>query len=256
MDSITVLPDKFSMTTEENIFVLKRNIIDYIWKSAHLEGIAVTFPDTESIYNGLAVKGMKVDDIITINNLKHAWEFVLDTISEEIPTDYPYVCQLNRIVGSNNLVYNAGFIRDIPVSIGGTSWRPDIPIESQIKEDLARIVASSNNTDKAITMMLYIMRKQMFLDGNKRTAMLAANHELIKNGCGIITIPIEEQNKFRELLINYYETADMGRIKNFVYEKCLDGFTFKKNKTFLWDEPSIEQEQAPSQSHVKVRTRF
>ena len=244
------------MTTEENIFMAKRNIIDYIWKSAHLEGIAVTFPDTESIYNGLAVKGMKVDDIITINNLKHAWEFLLNTISEEIPTDYPYVCQLNRIVGSNNLVYNAGFIRDIPVSIGGTSWIPDIPIESQIKEELDIITAASNNTDKAITMMLYIMRKQIFLDGNKRTAMLAANHELIKNGCGIITIPIEDQNKFRELLINYYETADMNRIKNFVYEKCLDGFTFKKNKTFLRDEPSKVQEQVPSQSRVKVRTRF
>ena len=256
MDSMTVLPDKFSMTTEENIFVAKRNIIDYIWKSAHLEGIAVTFPDTESIYNGLAVKGMKVDEIITINNLKHAWEFLLNTISEEIPTDYPYVCQLNRIVGSNNLVYNAGFIRDIPVSIGGTSWIPDIPIESQIKEELDIITAASNNTDKAITMMLYIMRKQIFLDGNKRTAMLAANHELIKNGCGIITIPIEDQNKFRELLINYYETADMNRIKNFVYEKCLDGFTFKKNKTFLRDEPSKVQEQVPSQSRVKVRTRF
>ena len=48
----------------------------------------------------------------------------------------------------------------------------------------------------------------------------------------------------------------MGQIKNFVYEKCLDGFTFKKNKTFQWDEPSIEREQATSQNHVKVRTRF
>jgi hypothetical protein len=58
------------MTVEQNIFVAKRNIVDYIWKSANLEGIAVTYPDTEDIYNGLAVAGMKVDEILAINNLK------------------------------------------------------------------------------------------------------------------------------------------------------------------------------------------
>lgn len=35
---------KYHMTREENIFVARRNIIDYIWKSARLEGLAVTYP--------------------------------------------------------------------------------------------------------------------------------------------------------------------------------------------------------------------
>ena len=39
---------KFNMTAEENIFVTKRNIVDYIWKSARLEG-RVTYADTEAI---------------------------------------------------------------------------------------------------------------------------------------------------------------------------------------------------------------
>lgn len=61
--------DKFSMTIEENIFLAKRNIIDNIYKSARLEGIAVTFPQTEAIYNGVNASNLKVDDIIAINNL-------------------------------------------------------------------------------------------------------------------------------------------------------------------------------------------
>lgn len=40
---------KFHMTVEQNIFVAKRNIVDYIWKSARLEGINVTFPQTYAI---------------------------------------------------------------------------------------------------------------------------------------------------------------------------------------------------------------
>ena len=131
------MQSKYHMTVEQNVFVAKRNIVDYIWKSAHLEGLAVTYPDTEAIFNGLSVAGVSVKDIIAVNNLKHAWQFVLDSL--DCPVDYSFVCQINRLVGGDNLVYNAGFIRNVPVTIGGTTWRPEMPIESQIKADLLRI---------------------------------------------------------------------------------------------------------------------
>ena len=215
---------KYHMTVEQNIFVAKRNIVDYIWKSAHLEGLAVTYPDTEAIFNGLSVAGVAVKDIIAVNNLKHAWQFVLDSL--DYPVDYPFICQINRLVGGDNLVYHAGFIRNVPVTIGGTSWKPEMPIESQIKEDLLEIRAMPEPTDRALTLMLYIMRKQMFLDGNKRTAMLAGNAEMISSGCGIISVPIEKQRDFTMLLINYYESGDMAEIKDFLYEGCIDGIDF------------------------------
>ena len=66
---------KYNMTQEQNIFVAKRNIVDYIYKSAKLEGLGVTYPDTEAIFQGTAVHGVKVSDIIAINNLKHTWQF-------------------------------------------------------------------------------------------------------------------------------------------------------------------------------------
>ena len=75
------MQSKYHMTVEQNVFVAKRNIVDYIWKSAHLEGLAVTYPDTEAIFNGLSVAGVSVKDIIAVNNLKHAWQFVLDILS-------------------------------------------------------------------------------------------------------------------------------------------------------------------------------
>lgn len=42
--------DKFNLTQEQNIFLAKRNIVDSIWKSANLEGITITFPETQVIY--------------------------------------------------------------------------------------------------------------------------------------------------------------------------------------------------------------
>ncbi|GHV24975.1 hypothetical protein FACS189465_2650 [Clostridia bacterium] len=56
--------------------------------------------------------------------------------------------------------------------------------------------------------------------------MLVANKEMIINGCGIISIPDEKIKSFYELLIEFYETNDMGKIKIFVYENCIDGILF------------------------------
>lgn len=219
---------KFFMTREENIFVAKRNIIDYIWKSAKLEGLGVTYPDTEAIFNGMRAPNVKVEEIVAVNNLKHAWQFLLDNL--DVPSDYNYVCHLNKIVGGDNLVINAGFIRKVPVSIGGTSWKPDMPIESQIKEEIADVLKIEEPTERAITHMLYLMRKQMFLDGNKRTSMLAANQIMIANGCGIISIPIEYQPEFTRMLIDFYESGNMDDIKDFVYENGIDGIDFRQNE--------------------------
>ena len=216
---------KYNMTVEQNIFVAKRNIIDYIWKSARLEGIGVTFPDTEAIYNGISVPNLKVSDIIAINNLKHAWQFVLENI--DYPIDYPFVCKINQLVGGDNLILRAGFIRNVHVSIGGTTWKPEIPIESKVKEEIVEIQHIESPTERAISLMLYCMRKQIFMDGNKRTSMLTGNQILITNGAGIISVPIEHQRDFTTLLIDFYESNNADKIKQFIYDKCIDGIAFE-----------------------------
>ena len=212
---------KYSMTLEQNIFVAKRNIVDYIYKSAQLEGLGVTYPDTETIFNGMSAPGVKVTDIIAVNNLKKAWQFLLDTLKP--PLDYTYVCKLNQLVGGDSLIYNAGYIRALPVSIGGTSWKPDIPNEDAIKAGLIERQAIENPLERAISVMLYCMRGQFFLDGNKRTAMLAANKEMIANGQGIISIPVELIPQFTPLLVEFYETGNTKKVSAFIYDNCVDG---------------------------------
>lgn len=140
----------------------------------------------------------------------------------DVMADYNYVCHLNKIVGGDNLIINAGFIRKVPISIEGTSWKPDIPIESKIKEEIIDVLEIEEPTERAITHMLYLMRKQMFSEGNERTSMLATNQIMIANGCGIISISIEYQPEFTKMLVDFYETGNMKKIKIFVYENGID----------------------------------
>ena len=120
---------------------------------------------------------------------------------------------------------NLGVLRTTPVNIGGTSWKPMFPIESQIKEELSEILSNNDKskTEIALDAMLYIMRKQMFIDGNKRVGMLFANKIMIDNGCGIITISQANQPIFFEKLIKYYETQDSKDLKEWLYETSIDG---------------------------------
>lgn len=217
------MQNKYNMNLEQNIFVAKRNIVDYIWKSAHLEGIDVTFPEIQKIYDGGNVGRLRLDEIVTINNLKHAWQFILSTIEQEI--DFKYLCSINALVGSN-IIENAGNLRSGSVKIGGTDWKPELPDKAIYEQMLNNIIKIDNATERAIEIMAYTMRSQLFWDGNKRTAMLFANHEMIKNGAGIITVPVDIKDEFGEKLIKYYETNDINELKQFIYEKCIDGIEF------------------------------
>lgn len=105
---------------------------------------------------------------------------------------------------------------------GGTSWRPDLPIESQITENLTAILtAKTSNSDKAIDLALYVMKSQIFLDGNKRTAIIFANHFLIGKGLGLLYIPEDKTTEFKRLLVDYYETDHKSPLATFLKQYCL-----------------------------------
>ena len=74
---------------------------------------------------------------------------------------------------------------------------------------------------KALKYFCYIARTQMFIDGNKRVAQLMANKVLIENNIGILQIPIERLEKFKEVLIKFYESGDDGEIVAFMKEYCI-----------------------------------
>ena len=218
------MENKFNLTREQNVFIAKRNIVDYIWKSANLEGIDVTYLETQAIYDGGVVNGLTVDKIIAINNLKYAWQFILE--NEGIEYDYKALCQIHKLTCDKLVLeQNLGRIRTTPVNIGGTNWKPQFPIESQIKEELERLLnqPEKNKTEIAIEIMLWVMRRQMFIDGNKRVGMLFANKIMIDNGCGIITISQENQPTFFEKLIKFYESGDNYDLKQWIYETSIDG---------------------------------
>lgn len=212
--------EELNLEIERNIDFAKRHLVDTIYKQAILEGVATTFADTESIIEGGKVNNMTSEDILKIVNLKHAWEFILNKNVILSDTNFALLCEINKII-ETGFYYTAGRIRNVPVTIGGTKWKPDLPIESIIKEELQEIFSRKiEDVDKAIEILLYTMKKQIFIDGNKRTSVIFSNQYLISKGKGIIVIPSEMTEKFKDLLISYYEGKQEKEIKRFIKEQC------------------------------------
>ena len=220
LKQLNYIEEEISEQVEQNIDFAKRHLVDTIYKQAILEGVATTFADTESIIEGGKVNNMTSEDVLKIINLKHAWEFILNKNVILSDTNFALLCEINKMI-EEGFYYSAGKIRNVPVTIGGTTWKPDLPIESVIKEELEEIFNKKiNDVDKAIELLLYTMKKQIFIDGNKRTSVIYINHYLISKGKGVIAIPAEVTEEFKNLLISYYEGKEEKNIKQFIKEKC------------------------------------
>ncbi|MBQ7739832.1 MAG: Fic family protein [Eubacterium sp.] len=203
-----------------NLDFARANMKANIYSQAVLEGVATSFPQTEEIIDNGKVNGVTASDVQKILNLKHAWEFILDNDVIQCESNYHILCHIAKLV--NEGFYNeGGRIRGVPVTIGGTSYIPPLPIETIVMENIDEIV--NNNAepiDNAISLCLYTMKTQIFNDGNKRAAVIFANHYLISKGEGFIAIPEDDVPEFKRLLVSYYEDKDNGEIYNFIKTNC------------------------------------
>lgn len=142
------------------MYLLLKDILLIIYGRVFIQKkIAVTFRLTQVIFDGGIVNGLNVNNIIAINYLK-------------------YSLTVQGLVLEQNL----GVLRSTSVIIGGgITWVLDFPIESKIKEELEELINQENKTKNeiAIEVMLWVMRRQIFIDGNKRVALLFANKIMI-----------------------------------------------------------------------------
>lgn len=136
------------------------------------------------------------------------------------PCNYYLLSHIARLV-NEGFYDNGGSVRSVPVSIGGSTYMPPIPNEAVIIERIREIINSQTDTiDTAIELTLYCMKTQIFIDGNKRAAIIFANHFMIQQGLGLLVVPESIVSEFKLLLVAYYEGRDEESVKAFLKEKC------------------------------------
>ena len=219
------MPNKYNMSHEDAIFVAKKYLKDSVYRSAFLEGIAVTFPQTEAILDAAEVSGISAKDISKVFGIRDGWRYIISNLDADV--NLAFLEELHQIVAKEDVPWSyLGVLRKENVRISGTTYIPEIPNAEKIHNDLTQIINSNTTTtDIAVSTMLYIMRAQPFLDGNKRVGTLVCNKILIADGRGIFSVPPEIKEEFAKELVNFYETNDSKNIKQLIFDKCLTGLS-------------------------------
>lgn len=219
------MKDKYNLSMKESIFLAKKTLVANVYYTARIEGVNVTFPQTKTILDGMSVSNVDMDDVQKVLNLRNAWKYTLDHITA--PFNLDFAKKINTFVAYNESI-EWGVLRYGDVGIFGVNYTPTIPIEHEVISEMVEILSIPSITERALTYMLWAMRKQLFWDGNKRTSIISANKILIEHGKGIVTIEENNLEEFNERLSAFYETNDYNQIIHFLYNKCIHGIDYKK----------------------------
>lgn len=214
--------DKYHLTKEQSIFLAKKKWDENVYCGMKMENRAVTFPQTQTILNGINVPNVQLDDIQAILNMRDAWKFLLNTVSETIT--FEYWCKLNEYIARNEAL-EWGKLRTGNVGISGTDYVPPIPEKEKVIAALEDIVSDKDMTatEKALEVFTWGTRGQFFWDGNKRTSLMLANKILISAGAGIMTITDKYMEQFNVSLLEYYNTGKPSELKKFLYDNAIHG---------------------------------
>ncbi|MFT9039309.1 Fic family protein [Schleiferilactobacillus harbinensis] len=217
--------DKFAMSRDGEDILVEKNFAQLVYLAGKFAGLSTTLLDTQAILADLSGTQAKPSEIRTILNLRDAYHYAmsLQYISE---VSFAALLKINLfVIGAG--ASGAGQIRVQPVVVPLTDmmYQPAIPDETQVKREFADLVQSEATiTDKAITLLLWLSRAQLFLDGNKRTAIIAANALMFADRRGLLAVPENKLAEYLQRLQQYYKNGDTANLKHWLYDTAIFGF--------------------------------
>ncbi|MCP4492576.1 MAG: cell filamentation protein Fic [Gammaproteobacteria bacterium] len=210
------MTDKSFVGEEKALFVANKLLAGLVFNMSALEGNPHTFPEVQTLLDGLTVGGHKVSEQDQVHRIHAGWKKIIDDVEAgRFELTKAYAVRINEIVAKGEALEVGGF-RTGGVSIAGTEYTPpkweslDERFNKAVKIDTDQLPVS------AYRFFLEAARSQYFWDGNKRTGQLMMNGALMSNGYLPVTIAAKHRLEYNKLMIPYYETGDTKAMEMFL----------------------------------------
>jgi len=209
---------------------MERLAIDLSWKSSQIEGNTYSLLETERLLKEKkTASGKSKDEAVMLLNHKDAIDFIVEN------PDYLKGLTIARIEDIHGiLVKELNVDRNIRrrrVGITGTNYVP-LDNEFQIREALENVCNLVNSRDnifeKSLLLLLLISYIQPFNDGNKRTARIVSNAQLIAAGYCPISFRTVDSIDYKKAMLLFYEQNNITVFKAIFIEQ----FEFAVNNYF------------------------
>ncbi len=209
--------------------VLERFLLDLSWNSARLEGNTYSLLDTERLLKaGATADGKSALETQMLLNHKAAIEFIvaepMTAALDERTVKTLHALLLENLLGNR---LDEGQLRATPVQIGGSVYLP-LANPQLIDECFRQLVMISRRIDDpfecAFFLLVHLPYLQPFIDGNKRTARLAANlpfviHNLVP--LSFVDVPLDVFQRAYLALYELNRLEPLREVFAWAYERSV-----------------------------------
>jgi len=191
----------------------KKDKIDFVYNTASLEGNPMTYPEVETLLEGITIGGHKLSDEQQILNQNKSVDLLLEMIEKDrFELSKEIFLELHNVVAKEEAL-EWGVFRNTMVNIGGTDYKPPKAekLEQIFKEGLKEIEQIENPIAKGISFFLFGAKNQFFFDGNKRTSRLMMNGVMLKAGYPILNMKAKDKLEINKQMLDFYNKGDLSK---------------------------------------------
>lgn len=207
------------------LFRLKKLLPEYVFDTAALEDSPFTYPEVQTLMDGITVGGHKLGDALLVQNQINSWRELVALIEQNrFAFDQRTACALHTKVACEEAL-EWGVFRSGSVRISGTAYLPPPDAElprlfAALEARIKTLVQAGRIHQAAIAAFLTMAASQFFYDGNKRTGRLMMNGLLLSHGLDAISVPARLKLDFNQKMVRFYDTGDATEMRDFLIQDC------------------------------------
>lgn len=219
-------------SVERAVFRLHKALAEFVWDASVLEGNPFTFPEVQTLLDGVTVGGHKISDERQVLNLANSARELLKLVREHrFALDKTTSDHLHAIIAHDE-AFDAGFFRGegsekhlTPGAALGEFGRYQPPQTEPGGENLRTLHARGLTAittelespyEQALAYFLFGALRQFYFDGNKRTARYMMNGYLMSHGIDAISVPARRAHEFNTLMVGFYRSKTATRMIAFL----------------------------------------
>lgn len=196
----------------------------FVWDASVLEGNPCTFPQVQTLMNGITVGGIRLSDQDQVLNLAKSCRELHDRVKAGTFTlNRTTFLELHSLLAREEALEWGVFRGEgketsyTPyVALGEQGVYHPLPTKAGAQELITCFETGLEALDgecpdpfeRAAAFFLFGALQQFFFDGNKRTSRLMMNGILMGAGLHALSIPGTQMQAFNEKMVRFYQTKD------------------------------------------------
>lgn len=205
---------------ELGVHICEQMLSELVYNMANYEGSPLTPIETELITEGFSVgNGRTIEEVNQAYNIAKSWKHLIHSVKDEsFKVNKETFVTLNAIAAKDERFSEPGRFRTGTRFIRNSTHKPPLPLAlDNLFQDMLLVYSEETNVVKqSYDLFLESSRNQYFGDGNKRTAQLMMNGNLLINGYSPISFSPENKEEFFSKMKDYYESNERGEMYNFL----------------------------------------